>query len=270
MELESDKWQLEYSRELDAWNSSEWAVEMATFGRSNMTAVSPSDHISVKSIVFNSNASAFTITAVQGATLSIGDGGIDNESARTQNFVCSNNFGILLLSGNATAGSGTAVTIEGDYPARDCPARWNYSEVQPPAKPPLSFKAAGTAGNFPPGENYFSSSSTAGKSVITANGRAVSGASYGWVLFQDRSSAGAATLIANPGVAGADGGKIEFIGKTKSGSPQVKVFGNKAINDNNGRLDIRGHDSRVADITVGSIEGTGDIVLGIDPTRLKT
>src|SRR5262249_52765643 len=103
------------------------------------------------------------------------------------------------------------------------------------------------------------------KSVITANGGTVSGASYGWVLFHDRSSAGVATLIANPGVAGADGGKIEFIGKTKGGSPQVKVFGNKGIDDSNGRLDIQGHDSRAPDITVGSIEGTGEIVLGIDP-----
>jgi autotransporter-associated beta strand protein len=231
-----------------------------------MTAVSPSDDISVKSMVFNSTASAFTITAVQGATLAIGDGGIVNESARTQNFVCSNNFGILLLGGNATAGSGTAITIEGDSTSAALPGLMELFGGATAGEATIVLEGSRDGGEFSAGgELFFFESSTAGKSVITANGGAVSGASYGWVLFQDRSSAGAATLVANPGVNGGDGGKIEFIGKTKGGSPQVKVFGNKGIADSNGRFDIGNHDSRVADITVGSIEGTGEIVLGIDP-----
>jgi autotransporter-associated beta strand protein len=240
--------------------------DTATFARSNMTAVSPSDDISVKSIVFNSTASAFTITAVQGATLAIGDGGIVNESAWTQNFVCSNNFGILLLGGNATAGSGTAITIEGDSTSAALPGLMELFGGATAGEATIVVEGSRDGGEFSSGGDlFFYESSTAGKSVITANGGAVSGASYGWVLFHDRSSAGAATLIANPGVEGADGGRIEFIGKTKGGSPQVKVFGNKGIDDSNGRLDIQGHDSRVGDITVGSIEGTGEIVLGIDP-----
>lgn len=237
--------------------------DTATFGRSNMTAVSPSDGEIHR---VQSTASAFTITAVQGATLAIGDGGIVDESARTQNFVCSNNFGILLLGGNATAGSGTAITIDGDSTSAALPGLMELFGGATAGEATIVLEGSRDGGEFSAGgELFFFESSTASKSVITANGGAVSGASYGWVLFQDRSSAGVATLIANPGVAGADGGKIEFIGRTKGGSPEVKVFGNKEIDDNNGRLDIGGHDSRVSDITVGSIEGTGEIVLGIDP-----
>ena len=238
--------------------------DIATFDRSNMTAVSPSDDISVKSMVFNSTASAFTVTAVNGATLTIGDGGIVNESGRTQNFVCSDGFGLLWLVGSATAGSETAFTVAGGSVSGGAPGQTELFGGATAGEATFVVQGGqddGTAG----GRLFFSESSTAGKSVITANGGAVSGAGYSWVLFLDGSSAGAATLIANPGVGGGDGGKIEFIGKTKGGSPQVKVFGNSEIDDSNGRLDIRNHDSRTPDITVGSIEGTGEIVLGIDP-----
>src|SRR5438067_414619 len=61
--------------------------ETATFAFSNTTGVFLPDNTEVNSIVFNTGASAFTITPNPSLTLTISGAGIINNSGTTQHFV---------------------------------------------------------------------------------------------------------------------------------------------------------------------------------------
>ena len=104
---------------------------------------------------------------------------------------------------------------------------------------------------------YFANSSTAASATIVNNGGTASGATGGvtaiGVFASDTATAASATLIANGGTGGGNGGKISFIGNSSGGTSQIEVFGN-------GTLDISLHNS--PGVTVGSIEGEGDVFLG--------
>ena len=99
----------------------------------------------------------------------------------------------------------------------------------------------------------FFASSTAGSGNFTNNGSAAVGADGGATQFSDTSTAGNATLIANGGTGGGDGGLILFESDSTGDTARVKVF-------DNGKLDISLHDA--PGMTVGSIEGIGFVVLG--------
>jgi uncharacterized protein with beta-barrel porin domain len=104
------------------------------------------------------------------------------------------------------------------------------------------------------GGTFFESSSTAGSATITTNGGTVSGAfNGGFTLFENTSTAGGATLIANGGTGGGAGGVIYFYNDSTGGTARVEVFGN-------GNLDISNHNA--PGVTIGSIEGTGNVFLG--------
>ncbi|MEP7016233.1 MAG: autotransporter domain-containing protein, partial [Verrucomicrobiota bacterium] len=99
--------------------------------------------------------------------------------------------------------------------------------------------------------NFSGSAATAGSATITSNAGTISGASGGFTAFFSTSTAGSATLIANGG-AGA-GGSIRFLADSAGGTARVEVFGN-------GRMDISSHNN--PGVTIGSLEGTGDVFLG--------
>jgi hypothetical protein len=95
-----------------------------------------------------------------------------------------------------------------------------------------------------------------------ANGATISGGDGGTFLFWDNSKLDNATLNAHSGTNGGSGGSIEMSGKAKGGGAQIRLLGDGTINPSNGRFDISAHDKRAADISVGSIEGSGEIILG--------
>jgi autotransporter-associated beta strand protein len=95
-------------------------------------------------------------------------------------------------------------------------------------------------------------SGNADNAVITNNGGTVSGAQGGYTQFSFTSTAGNSTLIANGGTNGGEGGAIFFEDHSRGGTSRVEVFGN-------GRLDISAHSPR---LTIGSVEGDGDVFLG--------
>jgi hypothetical protein len=86
---------------------------------------------------------------------------------------------------------------------------------------------------------------------FTANGGTVVGAYGGEMIFKSGSTASNASLTANGGAGG--GGSILFWGDPAGGTAQVYVF-------SNGNLDISGHNA--PGITIGSIEGDGNVFLG--------
>jgi len=104
-------------------------------------------------------------------------------------------------------------------------------------------------GNHPGigGETSFNGASTADHATIINGGGENTG---GRTDFNDSSTAGGATLVANGGTA--SGGGILFHGASTGGTARVKVF-------DNGSLNIGDHQSGV---TVGSIEGSGNVYLG--------
>ena len=105
----------------------------------------------------------------------------------------------------------------------------------------------------------FEGSPTAGTATIINDGGTVSGAFGGITrFFIGAPTADSATLIANGGLGGGQGGTILFEDNSTGGTSRIEVFGN-------GKLDISLHNKRFHDIlgvTVGSIEGDGNVFLG--------
>ena len=111
----------------------------------------------------------------------------------------------------------------------------------------------GTAGTAMGGQMQFSGSSTAANGIFTNNGATVAGARGGFLQFTNTSNAGGATLIANGGTGGGLGGQIYFEGSSTGGTARVELFGN-------GAMDISF--LTTPSLTVGSVEGSGNVFLG--------
>jgi autotransporter-associated beta strand protein len=110
---------------------------------------------------------------------------------------------------------------------------------------------------------FFANSSTAASATIINNGGTVSGATGGistiGVFEGDTATAASATFSANGGTGGGGGGRILFVGNSTGGTSRIEVFGN-------GSLDISGHN--VPSVTIGSIEGDGEVFLGANNLTL--
>jgi autotransporter-associated beta strand protein len=111
----------------------------------------------------------------------------------------------------------------------------------------------GTGSDAVGGETAFFGASRAGNSIITNNGGAASGAFGGFTKFASTSTADSTTLIANGSTSGGLGGTVLFEGDSNGGTSRIEVFGN-------GSLDISAHNA--PSVTIGSIEGDGNIFLG--------
>src|SRR6266487_3772220 len=105
-------------------------------------------------------------------------------------------------------------------------------------------------GIFPSGND---DSPSAGNATIINNGAMTSGAVGGKTIFYETSTADSATLIANSGTGGGEGGQIFFNEESTGGTSRVELFGN-------GSLEISAH--AASGVTIGSIEGDGDAFLG--------
>jgi len=225
------------------WNISEnWTPpitphlpgDTATFALSNTTNVFLSVQVTeVDSITFTPAATnPYTITANLNTSLTLSGTGITNNSGTTESFVTVGSAGGVLFhshidfTNSATAGSSTLFTNNG-------------SAVD------------GRAG----GSTIFHDTSTAANGTFTNNGATVSGGFGGATLFSGDSHADSATLIATGGTNGGQGGTILFEDDSDGGTSRVVVSGN-------GNLDMTNHN--LGQVTIGSIEGNGDVFLGRD------
>jgi autotransporter-associated beta strand protein len=106
------------------------------------------------------------------------------------------------------------------------------------------------------GYTTFYGDSSADSAVITSNGGHGEGATGGTTTFwgyEGSPTAGNATLIANAGIGGGEGGRIVFDDGGDGGTARFQLFGN-------GSLDVSLHPS--PGVTTGSVEGDGLIFLG--------
>jgi autotransporter-associated beta strand protein len=260
-------------------------ADTATFQSSNVTDVSPSASTEVRGIVFNAGASAYKFAATAQFNLNISGVGITNHSGIQQNFVAAHEayngfFVAILFTNSATAGSLTAFTNEGATSVGES-AGFTEFVATSTAGDGIFTNSAATVSNASGGETAFFDSSTAGNGTFTNNGATISGAdagrtefygtstagdgiftnsaatvsnaSGGETAFFDSSTAGNGTFINNGGLGGGAGGAIKLFSRSSGGTARVEVFGN-------GNLDISFN--LTAGVTVGSIEGNGDVFLG--------
>jgi outer membrane autotransporter protein len=257
--------------------------DTATFNTSTMTAPTLSNDVTIDSITFNSGASAFTIHT-NGNTLTLLGLGIVNNSGAVQTIVNESfeSDGVLFTGRTIFLNGATAadVTINNSGAGistefHNTSSAANATIINNPGK------VAGAQG----GRTFFFDSSNAGDATFTNTGSAVAGATLGifagGVTFSDSSHAGSgtfinlggtaadaaggftafvfdsnadsATLIAQGGTNGGQGGEIDFADASTGGTSRIELFGN-------GRLDLASH-SPIAPITIGSIEGDGNVFL---------
>jgi len=118
------------------------------------------------------------------------------------------------------------------------------------------------------GQIIFKNTSTAGDARILSTGGddIVTGRGPGKIIFNDSSTAESAFLIANGGCYAA-AGSITFNGTSTGGTARVQVsFGCSSVSGI-GNLDISDHQSGM---TIGSIEGDGNVFLGANRLRVGT
>ena len=116
------------------------------------------------------------------------------------------------------------------------------------------------------GQIIFNNTSTAGNATIF-NGGELMGSVGGKTIFNDSSTAESATLAANGGLYGSANGGILFNDTSTGATARVEVSRGYPLNATNGYLDISGHQSGV---TIGSIEGDGDVFLGANDLTVGT
>src|SRR6266487_1460267 len=241
-------------------------ADTATFATSNQRFLVFEFDIEVNGIVFNRGASAFTIANQLAPTLTISGVGITNNSGIVQNFAPGPGSAQLFFENSATAGSLTRFTntgnitfggtstadhatfINNNFLTFANSSTADHATITNNGATGgtvifLEGTPAATAGNATITNNgglivfnlgiISSTNCTAGNATFINNGAAVSGAFPGDTLFNP-GDAGNATLIANGGLDGADGGLIVFSsagGVSTGGTARVEVFGN-------GNLDI--------------------------------
>jgi autotransporter-associated beta strand protein len=194
-----------------------------------------------QTLFFDASTAGNGIFTNNGATASGGFGGdtVFDDSSSAGNGSFTNNggtaSGVAAFGGGATFFFGTSTAANGIFINNAAPAS----------------DAEGGVTEF--GLEFFNFSPSAGNGTFINNGATVSGAVGGETIFNNASTADAATLIANGGTNGGEGGAIFFEENSTGGTARVEVFGN-------GILDVSGHNS--PGVTIGSIEGEGDVFLG--------
>ena len=103
------------------------------------------------------------------------------------------------------------------------------------------------------GEMNFQGNASADNATFIVNGGSGPGENGGHLQFFDSCSAGNAKLTANGGSGGGTGGLAIFFGDSEASNAEANIFGN-------GTLDVSAHDE--PGMTIGSVQGTGEILLG--------
>ena len=192
----------------------------------------------------------FTNSAAAGSLTHFTNKGItdffDSSSADNSMFV--NDGGATFFLGRSTAGSATFINAGGvTFFLKDSSAG-NGTFINNGGR----VAGAGGAGTFFGGFR-FPTESSAGNGTFINNGGRVAGAGGGFTHFDQNSTADSCTLIANGGSNGGDGGMIAFRDRSVGDISRVELFGN-------GSLDISAHDA--PGVTIGSVEGDGNVFLG--------
>ena len=147
--------------------------DTATFAFSNVTDVSLSAITEVNGVVFNPDASAFTITNTPTFPLTISGVGITNNSGITQHFVMDQNESGdgrgINFTNSATAGTATAFSIIGGSGAYGSAGEMRFLDSS--SADHGDFEVFGSYNDsYTHGTLYFEGNATAGQGTFTING----------------------------------------------------------------------------------------------------
>ena len=258
--------------------------DTASFGVSATRSISVSAGSEVSSIIFDSSASAYTITmGTSEINLNVSGAGIINNSGAVQSFVLptsATGYGFIQFFNSATAGSGTAFTMQG---ASLQSVGGFLSFYDTSSAGDASFTLEGAAGDYmtvgghiifydnstaangtflckggnrtiyTPAYLLFYNNSSAANANILVTGSTDSQGTGGQVAFGEDSKAENATLTAIGTERGMAAGTIVFYTGATGGNARVRVFGT-------GVFSISGLLS--PSLTIGSLEGNGNVSLG--------
>jgi autotransporter-associated beta strand protein len=238
------------------------STDVATFSVSNQRNVTVTSGITLDSIVFQPDASAFTITTVsEFASVLINGAGVINNSTLAQNFLVNakgHDQGALDFAGSATAGN--AIYSQGGAAARNSFGGTTSFFNTSTAATGTFFLGGGAVDGAAGGGVIFFDSATAGSASFTLNPGMVPGATGGHLEFANGSTAGSATIFAN-GSQNAAGGTVFFLDDSTGGTANIVVLGN-------GTLDLSLHNA--PGVTVASVQGDGLVSLGSSRLTINT
>ena len=293
----SARWLL--SPQDSAWeNLSNWTPggppngpsDTATFGPSSLRDVNISSFVEVNSIVFATDAASFTLQispfGASGGELIISGTGVTNNSGVLQTFVARNE-GQIIFNNASTAASAHMSIVNGGFSisSEDSTGSTIFNNTSSAAGATIeNFDATGFDGDI--GRTIFNGASTAHHASISNYGAGASHGAGGQTIFNDTSTAanasidnfgsspastaGSALTIFNDAStaghatitnhAGDFAGGTIFNDSSTGGTARVKVF-------DNGYLNISGHQGGM---TIGSIEGSGNVFLGANRLTVGT
>ena len=174
---------------------------------------------------------------------------------------CNCDIGRTTFNGASTAGH-ASISNFGPGGSHGAGGQTIFNDTSTAANASLDNGGTGDVSTAESSLTTFNDTSTAGHATITNQGGLGFGqaSSGGATIFDGSSTADGAILIANGGANGGGGGAILFLGASTGGTARVRVF-------DNGSLDISG---RQSNLTVGSIEGSGNVLLGANRLRVGT
>jgi hypothetical protein len=249
---------------------------IATFAQSSQTAVNISTSVEVNRIVFTSDAGSFTLAIPEifftGGELIISGTGVINNSSVLQTFETADQ-GRIIFKNTSTAGSAqirivnvglgsggrtifndtssaghVSIINAGADSSHFIGGQTIFNDTSTAANASIENRGSGGVSVAESSMTIFNDTSTAGHATITNDGGLVV---EGQTIFEGSSTAEGAILVGNEGM-GRYGGGILFKGASMGGTARVQVF-------DNAYLDIS---RRQPGVSIGSIEGSGSVVLG--------
>jgi autotransporter-associated beta strand protein len=260
---------------------------VATFAVWNQTRVTLDYFTEVSSVVFQPNASSFALTGTDGSQFSFTGAGISNQSGQVQNFhaywnVDDEGQNAFEFFNSASAGELTEFTLDGVGGPGTNGGQLDFWDSSTAGSALINNLGDGGSSNYAFGATYFEDNSSAENATIVNT--------HGRVTFEDNSSAGHAMIINEAAVSKtANGGVASFTGTATtadstiicngdtvgSDAPAALVFYGsfggsvtrgraRVILHGNGQMSVSANPGYTLKVTVGSIEGDGDVFLG-DP-----
>ena len=181
-------------------------------------------------------------------------------SATAGNATFANNGGLamsaigggVIFSDNSTAGTATVNNNPGV--ANGAAAGFaNFIGMASADRAILVNEGSSAIDNQSAGQITFGGNATAANSLITNNGGTLTDARGAGTSFRGNARADDATLFANGGSNGGQGARIQFEVDSNGGNARIVLAGN-------GVLTIAAHNS--PGVTIGSLEGSGSVLLG--------
>jgi len=217
------------------WNAAEnWTPatvpngpdDIATFVFSNIPSLKLGPDTEANSIVFASDATAFTISrgpnVFDDRSLTLSGAGIINNSTMVQNFVVEVNFtgarGSITFVNSASAGTATTFTVLGAFATGQAPGLITFSDSSTAGEGTFMLQPGAQGGPALGAQINFDDNASAGNGTFIVNGALRDSPQGGRLTFSTGSTGDHGVFVNNGGTgSNSGGGLISFIHHTSAG-----------------------------------------------------